>query len=637
MIRVKEPAMAEVKTQGAVEAMEVAEASRETEWEKPSFVGDLFLGNLNVDLIHPFPEQPAEDKAEADAFLKRLERFLAENVDADAIDEQGEYDYSLFDGFNALGAWGMKIPKEYGGLGFSATNYNRAIGLVATWCGSSVAWLSAHQSIGVPQPLKLFGSEEQKKKYLPRLAKGAISAFALTEPGVGSDPAKMQTRAVPTPDGKGWILNGEKLWCTNGLKAEIIVVMAQTPPKVVNGKEKKQISAFILEMNTPGVEIAHRCQFMGLRGIGNVLIKFENVFIPKENLLWGEGLGLKLALITLNTGRLTIPAGCAAGARRMVQIAQDWVNERVQWGAPIGKHEAVASKLAWMASHTFAMEAIVWLTSGLADRGNVDLRLEAAMAKLFNTETAWTCADHLVQIRGGRGFETAQSLRARGEKAYPVERILRDMRINRIFEGTSEIQHLFIAREAVDPHMKRGYKILLPETPVGEKIGAAAKAGAYYAAWYPSRYIGWSRKPAYSDFGKLSSQMAYVERSSRHLSRSIFHAMMRYQAKLERKQMVLFRIVDIGTDLFAMAATISYATMLARKGQANAVDLAEVFCAEARKRIEFNFKNLFESSDEKAYRVVQSLMKGEFDWLQGEMVETVPSAQQIEEALRKLA
>src|SRR5438874_8565945 len=312
--------MAEVKTQGAVDAMEVAEASRETEWEKPSFVGQLFLGNLNIDLIHPFPEQPAEDKAVGDAYLPKLERFLAENVDADKIDEQGEYDYALFEGFKKLGAWGMKIPKEYGGLGFSATNYNRAIGLVATWCGSTVAWLSAHQSIGVPQPLKLFGTDEQKEKYLPRLAKGAISAFALTEPGVGSDPAKMETTATPSPDGKGWIINGEKLWCTNATKAEIIVVMARTAPKIVKGKEKKQISAFIVETNSPGVEVVHRCQFMGLRGIGNALIRFKDVYVPNENLLWGEGLGLKLALITLHTGRLTITAGCAAGGSKLVEI-----------------------------------------------------------------------------------------------------------------------------------------------------------------------------------------------------------------------------------------------------------------------------------------------------------------------------
>jgi alkylation response protein AidB-like acyl-CoA dehydrogenase len=630
--------MAEVKSQGAVEAMEVAEASRETEWEKPSFVGDLFLGKLNTDLIHPFPEQPAADQAEADEFLSKLERFLAENVDADKIDAQGEYDYSAFEGFKELGAWGMKIPKEYGGLGFSATNYNRAIGLVATWCGSTVAWLSAHQSIGVPQPLKLFGTEEQKKKYLPRLAKGAISAFALTEPGVGSDPAKMQTTATPSPDGKGWILNGEKLWCTNVTKAELLVVMAQTPPKVVKGKEKKQISAFIVETNSPGVEVVHRCQFMGLRGIGNGLVKFTNVFIPKENLLWGEGLGLKLALITLNTGRLTIPAGCAAIGRRMVDIAKDWGAERVQWGAPIAKHEAVAAKIAWMASHTFAMEAIVWLTSGLADRGDVDLRLEAAMAKLFNTEVAWQCVDHLVQIRGGRGYETAQSLRGRGEKGYPVERIMRDMRINRIFEGTSEIQHLFIAREAVDPHMKRGFKLLQPDTPTGEKLAAAAKAGGYYAAWYPKKYLGWSRFPKYGEFGSLSGHMGYVERASRHLARSIFHAMMRFQAKLERKQMTLFRLVDIGTDLFAMSAVVSYATMLAKKGHQNAVDLADVFCKEARMRIDYNFEHIFDNHDEESYSLVMKLLKGEYEWFRGPMVEPVmPTPEQIEEAMANIA
>src|SRR5436190_1104595 len=527
--------MAEVKSQGAVDAMDVAEGARETEWEKPSFVGDLFLGNLNLDLIHPFPEQPAADKAEADDFLGRLERFLAETVDADKIDEQGEYDYSLFDGLNQLGAWGMKIPKEYGGLGFSATNYNRAIGLVATWCGSTVAWLSAHQSIGVPQPLKLFGTPEQKKKYLPRLAKGAISAFALTEPGVGSDPAKMETTAVKSPDGKGWIINGEKLWCTNATKAELLVVMTRTAPKIVKGKEKKQITAFIVETNSPGFSIEHRCQFMGLRG-------------------------------------------------------------------------------------------------------NVDLRLEAAMAKLFNTEVAWQIADHLVQIRGGRGYETAQSLRARGEKAYPVERILRDMRINRIFEGTSEIQHLFIAREAVDPHMKRGYKILQPETPTKEKLTAAAKAGAHYAAWYPSRYLGWSRFPKFGEFGKLTGHMGYIERTARHLSRSIFHAMMRYQAKLERKQMVLFRIVDIGTDLFAMSAAISYAAMLEKKGQKNAMDLADVFCREARMRIDANFHNLFTDHDDAAYKLVLKLLKGEYDWFKGDLVEpVVPTAEQVEEAVRKLA
>src|SRR3954447_11062336 len=316
--------MAEVKSQGAVDAMDVAEGARETEWEKPSFVGDLFLGKLNLDLIHPFPEQPADDKAEADDFLGRMERFLAENVDAEKIDEQGEYDYSLFEGLNQLGAWGMKIPKEYGGLGFSATNYNRAIGLVATWCGSTVAWLSAHQSIGVPQPLKMFGTPEQKQKYLPRLAKGAISAFALTEPGVGSDPAALGTTATPTEDGEAFILNGEKLWCTNGTMAELLVVMARTPDKVKNGKEIPQITAFIVETDMPGVEITHRCRFMGLKALQNAVITFKDVRVPNENVSWDEGTGLKLALGTLNTARRTLPMSAAYGAKIAVDVAGKW-------------------------------------------------------------------------------------------------------------------------------------------------------------------------------------------------------------------------------------------------------------------------------------------------------------------------
>lgn len=631
--------MSEEKKVTAAEAMEVAEASRETEWEKPSFVGEMFLGKLRLDLIHPFPEQGADDRKIGDEYLKTLGRFLAERVDADEIDRTGEYPTELFDELNALGAWGMKIPREYGGLGFSQTNYNRAIALVATWCGSTVAWLSAHQSIGVPQPLKLFGTKEQKEKWLPRLAAGAISAFALTEPGVGSDPAKMRTTAVPAPDGKGWIVNGEKLWCTNGLHAELLVVMTQTPPKVVKGREKKQISAFVVETNSPGVEIIHRCQFMGLRGIGNVLLRFTDVYVPNENLLWGEGLGLKLALITLNTGRLTIPAGCAAGSRRAVEIAQDWAGEREQWGGPIGKHEAIATKLGRMASHTLAMEAIVWLTSGLADRGKVDLRLEAAMAKLFNSEKTWEIVDDLVQIRGGRGYETAQSLAARGEKPYAVERMMRDARINRIFEGTSEIQRLFIAREAVDPHMKIAGILLKPDAPLSAKATAVLKAAVHYAWWYPSRFIGWSRAPRFAEFGALAHHMGFIERNSRKVSRSVFHAMMRYQARLEKKQQTLARIVDIGTDLFAMAATISYATALAKNGHANAISLADVFCLEARMRIEQNFRTLFSNHDDQSSRAANALLKGELDWLKGDLVEShaAPTTAAVDAAVAAMA
>src|SRR5213596_2271466 len=224
----------------AEEAREVAEAAREEQWAAPSFVRELFLGNLRMDLIHPYPEQDPDEVSRAKPFLDKLERFLREDVDSDRIDREGEIPETVIDGLRQLGAFGIKIPRDYGGLGLSQLSYMKAIELVSSVDGSLTALLSAHQSIGVPQPLKMFGTEQQKQRYLPRLAKGAISAFALTEPGDGSDPAALETMAVPSEDGAAWILNGEKLWCTNGTRAELMVVMARTPSKVMNGKRSEE-------------------------------------------------------------------------------------------------------------------------------------------------------------------------------------------------------------------------------------------------------------------------------------------------------------------------------------------------------------------------------------------------------------
>ena len=609
---------------GGSEALEAIEAARETTWERPTFAGQLFLGRVLTGLIFPYAVQSEEDRRIGDAYCAELEAFLKAKVDADEIDRTGEMPAEVIQGLAKLGCFGMKISKEYGGLGFSQVNYNRAISLIGSYCGSTAVWLSAHQSIGVPQPLKMFGTDDQKRKYLPRMAKGAVSAFALTEPDVGSDPANMSTMATPVEGGNFYLLNGQKLWCTNGPVAEVLVVMARTPDEVVRGKPRKQITAFIVERTMPGVELVHRCQFMGIRGIQNGLLKFTNVKVPKENIVWGMGKGLKVALMTLNTGRLTLPAACIGSSKLCLRIVREWANERKQWGGPIGQHEAVAAKIGWMASHIFAMEAVVWLGSAWADRGHLDIRIEAAMAKLFGSETAWKIADETLQIRGGRGYETAQSLKGRGEAPIPVERILRDTRINMIIEGTSEIMRLFLAREALDPHIQLAFDMILPHRTLGQRVKAGFKATAFYAFWYPQQWVpsfglGCPEELAPS----LRGHWPFVQKTSRRLARTLFHKMIQHQQKLEKRQTLLGRIVDIGVDLFAMSATLSRASMLAKE-QPNAVELADLFCQYARRRIESHFAHLEVPEDRKGYGVAQEVLKGRYTWLEEGIVRGFP-------------
>ena len=599
-------------SKGQREALELAEASRDPLDERGSFASNLFIGRYDFDRIFPYPGQSEEDRAEGEPFLKELRDYLEKNVDADEIDRTGEIPQKNIDDLFAMGAFGVKIPVQYGGLGLSQVNYGRAAMFLGSWDANLTALVSAHQSIGVPQPLLLFGTEEQKARYLPRVARKEISAFALTEWNAGSDPANMHLEAKPTEDGNAYILNGEKLWCTNLIKAGVLVVMAKTPPRIVKGKERKQISAFIVDVDSPGLEITYRCHFMGLRALYNGIVKFSDVRVPKENLIAKEGQGLKVALTTLNTGRLTIPAACVGLSKRMLEICRKWASERVQWGVPIGKHYAIAGKIAEMAGNVFAMEAMTFLTSALVDRKAGDLRIETAMCKMWATEATWRIADEAMQVRGGRGYETAQSLEGRGEEAIPVERYLRDCRINMIFEGSSEIMRLFIAREALDPHLKVGGAIFNTQLPMAERAKALFQSGKFYATWYPKQWTLGTAGNLENLHRDLRTHVRYAAKTSKKVARGLFHAMARFGPKLDREQLLLSRFVGIATELFAISATCSFAQYKIDQGEPadEILSVANYFCRSAKMRIGQHFAGVSENADRAGYELTQQLLAG---------------------------
>ncbi|MCJ7452572.1 MAG: acyl-CoA dehydrogenase family protein [Steroidobacteraceae bacterium] len=615
-------------------SMQMAEDARQTEWENVSFTAEVFKGNFRWDLLHPFPAQSPEDKKIGDDYIEKIRPVVEKAIDPWKIDEEGEYPPEALDALAAAGLFGMKIPKEYGGLGFSVTNYGRVLGFLGGYCATTVAYVSAHQSIGVPQPLKEFGTEEQKRKYLPRLAKGEISAFALTEPGVGSDPARMITTATPSADGKYYTLNGDKLWCTNVTdpKTTLIAVLARTPDKVLpNGKSLPQISCFVVETAWPGVERVRRSRFMGLRGLANGVLTFKDVRVPAENLIGKPGEGLKIALATLNVGRLGIPAAAIGGGMAMVEDAKWWTSTRQQWGQPIGKHQAVAKMISGYMAQLFAMKAMVQVACAFADHKNADIRLEAAAAKYWCSETLWKMYDDYLQVRGGRGYERATSLYERGDRPTSIEMAMRDSRINRIFEGSSQVMHLIMAREALDTHFKLMMPILQPKP--GQKVSkgeAAMKAAGFYATWLPKLYVpfgGGGLDAPHLD-AKNRKHLAWTAKTSKVLARRLFGTMAKFGPKLETEQVILGNFVDIGVDLFVMGATLSYANHLVALNPADKspLELADLFCNEARRRIDGNFGAVKGNFNRLYGKVAGLLMEGKLDWLATGAINPIPPA-----------
>ncbi len=603
----------------------------------PSFVGTLFDGQPNFGLVFPFPRQAETDKRLGDAVCANIAQFLHTHVEPDAIERTGSIPRAVLDGLAELGCFGLKIPKEYGGQGLSLTNYNRVLQLVASVSPALGLILSAHQSVGVAQALILFGSEEQRRRYLPLLARGKVSAFALTEPAAGSDPATMGTTAVleaPLDSAAGeqdagphYRINGEKLWCSNGTIADFMTLMAK-----VDGR----ITAFIVPMKTAGVEVVQRCEFMGFRGLENAYLRLTDVRIPAENIIGQIGEGLKIALTTLNTGRISVAAMCLGMAKQVYEPTLRWAATRRQLGDQIGRHELNTHKLAHIATHLFAAEAVVSFVGAYAERHDVDFRVESAVAKLVSSLYLQQILDHAMALRGGRGYEKAASLRQRaGETPFPMERLLRDGRLYVIVEGASEIMKLFISREVMAPHIKLALRWLL-NTQDGFPV-ILGNLGKHYLPWYLRQAMPQKTSVNRLAAPQLAAHLRYVETTSKRLARVLFQQLIRtlpeyvrrrsrfaadgdtasfQQATLDlindfaRRQAGIVRFTEIGIDLCMMATVCSYAESFGERERPEARELAQLFCLDARTRIEQRFRAIRDNHDAVATQVGLKSLQG---------------------------
>lgn len=573
-----------------------------------SFMAGLFVGKPDFSLLLT-SEEPPDQKAAWERYRPKLETFLRTHVDPDEIERTAKIPDAVLKGLFALGVFGMKIPKEYGGLGFSYTNYGRALMLIASWNNILALTVAVPQSIGIAMPLLLFGTEEQKRKYLPIVAREAISAFALTESLTGSDAANVRTDAVLDSSGTVFVVNGEKLWCTNGSIARYVTLIARVPAKrvqqdgqilwvpVSEGKdaEDQVHTAFILDMETPGVWVRQRCQFEGCRGIENAYMTFTDVRIPAANVIGEVGRGLKYALTILNVGRaVSIPAICLGMAKQAWQPTIDHANTRLTFQKPLSERQTQRMRLGHMAENLFAMEALAFAVWRMADQQSYDVRIEAAIAKIFCSEKTIQFLKDAQIIFGGMGYETADSKRVRGEPAFGIEQLVRDAEMYRIGEGATDILRPFVAREGVSPHLDRAERYMNGEVNRGERLVELLKLARMYVPWYMR--LWWSRAlPDRTEFHhpKVRQLLSFVEQSSRRLACAIFWAMVRHGEQLRDDQGRQTRIEMIGEDLLTIATAALEASSPARVNSDEPVwDLVDHFVADAQVRIDLAISEL---------------------------------------------
>jgi acyl-CoA dehydrogenase family protein 9 len=553
-----------------------------------SFMKSLFFGQIREELVFPFPKIPAETNETIRMVIDSIDRFAKDHVRSGEWDEKGEMPKEVLSYLAEMGLMGIAVPEGYDGLGMSQSGYARVMQQVASIDGSLAVLLGAHQSIGY-KALLLYGTEEQKKRYLPKLATGQLVAcYCLTEPGSGSDAASIKTRATLSADGRHYNVTGSKLWITNGGIATFATVFAKTEI-VEKGEKKDKVTCFLVELPAEGVTVGPAEHKFGIRASWTNAVHFENVKIPVENVVGGVGQGFKVAMGVLNHGRLGLAAGCVGGSRNCLKAAVEHANERVQFQKKIGEFGMIQEKIARMMTNIYVAESMVYMTTSLIDRNDVDYSLESAIAKIFSSETLWECVDENMQIWGGAGYM----------KEYPYERWMRDARINRIFEGTNEILRAFIALSGIQG---RGQQLagLDWRTPL-KGLGLVSD---FAVQKLKQNFVGESITKAHPALKKMAG---ILEEYAIEFVNDVDILIWRHGRQLHLRQFAQKRIADIAIDFFGMTCVLSRVTAALNERGVDKCELelavAENYFQKANRRIRSNFKGI-EKNEDDAMKVI---------------------------------
>ncbi len=566
--------------------------------DHPSFTKSLFSGFFLDELVFPYPHIDKEEEENLNLIRNTIRKFCETYVDSPKFDREEKFPEDVINGMKELGLFGIVIPEEYGGFGLSTTAYVRILEEVAGFDGSMALIIGAHQSIGL-KGLLVYGTEEQKQKYLPKLATGEmLAAYGLTEPGAGSDAAGIKTRAVRDEKKGVYVLNGNKMWITNGGIADFFTIFAKEEIDVPGEGKKDKISAFIVTREM-GVQSGKKEEKMGIRATSTVELILENVEVPIENLLGERGKGFKVAMEILNTGRVGLAGGNIGGSKAALKYVLNHVKERHQFGRPLISFEIIREKVAQISLRIFAAESMVYLTTSLIDRGNIDFSLETAISKVYSTDTLLINANDCLQMAGGIGYS----------REYPYEQWVRDARINSIFEGTNEIMRIFTALSGIQ---ERGEYL----KKIGKAFSDPIKGFGLltdYAMHYMKDRLTKERIPEVHP--TLAKAKADFEEWAKNLHITAERILVKYGKHIIKKQIIQYRIADAAIDLFGMIASISRVDDCIRiKGEENChkmITLCNTFCGQAWRRIRRNLLMIDKNDDDQLLKITEFITEDE--------------------------